>query len=386
MNNELSARSRSVAPKAFASRRATTTSVCLGRNRLAGLGFGAFFQRRFARKFYATLVVDTDTFHPDHVTNFRNIFRSFYPEICVLGNVDEAVPARKNLDERAEFFHRDDAPLICLADLDLAGHAADNFFRARHRFAARRVDVDRAVVFDVNFGASLRDDALDRLATWADKCADFLRVDLDCLDPRRVLRQLWPRLVDPGAHDFENFRARFFCAQNRFSHDLVADAWKFQIELVTGDAGLRAAQLEIHVAEMIFGTDDVGEQLVTFQLSVFAVFSDETDRDSCDRRFDGHTGVHQRQHPAANARHRCRSVRFHDFAGDTNGVTKIVCARHDWFERALCQGSVANLAPARPAGPPGFADAEWRKIVMQNEPLRLFAAAVSIDHLRFFDG
>src|SRR5260370_1434465 len=95
----------------------------------------------------------------------------------------------------------------------------------------------RAVIFDVNFGASLRDDALDRLSTWADKCADFLRVDLDCLDPRRVLRQFWPRLVDTGAHDLENFRARFFRSENRFSHDLVADAGEFQVELITGDAG-----------------------------------------------------------------------------------------------------------------------------------------------------
>ncbi len=88
----------------------------------------------------------------------------------------------------------------------------------------------------------------------------------------------------------------------------MADAGKFQVELITGDAGVRAAQLEIHVAEMIFGTDDVGEQFITFQLSIFAVLSDETDRNSRDRRFDGHTGVHQREHAAANARHGCRSV------------------------------------------------------------------------------
>src|SRR5260370_30227541 len=141
MRNELSARSRPATPKAFASRRAATTSVCLGENRLAGFGFGALFQRGFARKFYSALVVNTDAFDPDHVTNFRNIFRSFYPEICQLGNVDEAVPARENFDECAEFFHPHNAPLIGLADLYLAGHAADNFFRARHRFAARRIDM-----------------------------------------------------------------------------------------------------------------------------------------------------------------------------------------------------------------------------------------------------
>ena len=97
---------------------------------------------------------------PDHVANFGDVFRSFHPEIRQLGNMHEAVPARENLHKRAEFFHRDDAPLIGLADLDFAGHAADDFFRARHALAAGRVDVHRAVVLDVNFGAGLRDDAL----------------------------------------------------------------------------------------------------------------------------------------------------------------------------------------------------------------------------------
>src|SRR5207237_2257502 len=44
-----------------------------------------------------------------------------------------------------------------------------------------------------------------------------------------------------------------------------------------------------------------------------------------------------------------------------------------------------NLAPAGPACAPGFAYAKWRKIVVQNESLRLFAATVGINHLRLFD-
>ena len=65
----------------------------------------------------------------------------------------------------------------------------------------------------------------------------------------------------------ENFGARFFCALNRFRHDLVADAREFQIELETGDAGIGSAKFEIHVAEMILGADDVGQQFVAFQFA-----------------------------------------------------------------------------------------------------------------------
>ena len=55
---------------------------------------------------------------------------------------------------------------------------------------ARRVDVDRAVVFDVNLRAGFGDDALDRLAAGSDERADLLRIDLDRLDARRVFAQV----------------------------------------------------------------------------------------------------------------------------------------------------------------------------------------------------
>ncbi len=100
----------------------------------------------------------------------------------------ETVPARENFHKRAELLHRDHASLIGLADLNFACHAADNFFRACHALAAGGVDVYRAVVLDVNFGASLRDDALDRFAARPNERADFLRINFDCLDAWRVLR------------------------------------------------------------------------------------------------------------------------------------------------------------------------------------------------------
>ena len=172
---------------------------------LSGFLFSAFFQRGFARKFYATLVVDADALDPNNVADFGNVFSPFHAKIRELGNVHQAIPARENFDERAEFLRRDDAALIRLADLDLARHAADNFLRARHAFAAGRVDVHRAVVLNINFGAGLRDDALDGLAAGPDERADLLRINFDRLDPRRVFRQLRPRFVERAAHDAREF-------------------------------------------------------------------------------------------------------------------------------------------------------------------------------------
>src|SRR5437879_933465 len=139
---------------------------------------------------------------------------------------------------------------------------------------------------------------------------------------------------------------------------------------------------------MLFGADEVGEQLVTFPacgVSIFAVFGDEAYGNSGDRSLHWDTSVHQREHPATDARHRGRSIRFHDLARDANGVTKVVFARHNRFERTLRQSTVADLAPACATGATGLSHTERRKIVMQNKTLRSFAAAVGVDVLRFFD-
>src|SRR5438093_11192532 len=119
-------------------------SVRLGRlgRRLTSLGLGAFFERRFTRKLYATLVIDPDALDPNHVANFGDVLRSFHPEIREFRNVHEPVSARENFHKRAKFLHGNDAALVSLANLDLAGHAANDFFGARHALAASRIDVD----------------------------------------------------------------------------------------------------------------------------------------------------------------------------------------------------------------------------------------------------
>src|SRR5581483_3307100 len=231
---------------------------------LSGFLFSAFFQRSLARKFYPTFVVNADALDPNDVANFRNVFSAFHAKIRELGDVHEPIPTLKHFDKRAEFLRRDYASLIGLADLDFTRHATDNFLRACHALAAGGVNVHGTIVFNINFSAGFRDNALDGLATGPDECPDLFGVNLNRLDPRRVLRQLCPRFIQRAAHDAENFRARFFSALDRFGHDFVANTWQFQIQLKTGNAFVGSAELEIHIAKMIFRADDVGQQFVAF--------------------------------------------------------------------------------------------------------------------------
>ena len=114
--------------------------------------------------------------------------------------------------------------MIRLADLNFARHATDDFLRARHTFAAGRVDVHGTIILNINLSAGLRDNALDSLPAGSDERTDLLRINFDRLDPGRVFREFRPRLVQRAAHDIENFRTRFFGAFDCFCHDLVTDA------------------------------------------------------------------------------------------------------------------------------------------------------------------
>ena len=153
--------------------------------------FNAALRESFTRPLSSMPMHLTQIMSPTLTTSsVRFTRKSASSEMCT-----KPVLARENFDKRTEFLRRDHATLIGLTDLDFACHATDDFLRARHALASRRVDVHRAVVLDVNFGAGFGDDALNGFAAGTDERADLLRIDLDCLDPRRVFRQLRPRFV-----------------------------------------------------------------------------------------------------------------------------------------------------------------------------------------------
>ena len=85
-----------------------------------------------------------------------------------------------------------------------------------------------------------------------------------------------------------------------FGHDLVGDALDFDVHLEGSDAVSGTSDFEVHVASVVFGTLDVGED---FSDAVFA--SDEAHCDAGDGRSDRDTAVHHRQGSGAYACHRC---------------------------------------------------------------------------------
>src|SRR4051812_19203594 len=307
----------------------------------------------------AALAVDLDHAHGDLVALVEHLLdRRRALARGDVRDVQQAVGALGELDERAERGRLDDLAGVRVADLDLLGHRADPLGERVAQLAAARVDQDLALVVDVDLGLELVLQGTDRLAALADEQADLVRVGLDGEGPRRVGRELGPRLGDRVAHLAEDRQARVLRLRQRVAQDLEGHAGDLDVHLEGGDAVLGAGDLEVHVAEVVLDAGDVGED------GVVVALLDEPHRDARDRLADRHAGVHQGQRGAAHRRHRRRAVGLEDVRHDADRVREVLGARDHRDERALGERPVADVTALRAAHEAGLAHRERREVVV----------------------
>src|SRR5206468_11425153 len=244
--------------------------------------------------------------------------------------------ARQDLDERTEGRGALYDALVDLAYLGLLDERLDHVARPLAPFT-HRGNRDQAVVVHVDFGAGLLLDAPDGLALGADQVADLVRPDLDRDDARRVLGQLRARLRDRLIHDVEDVQPRLLRLLERLGDDLEVEAHDLDVHLDRRDALARARDLEVHVAQGVFGAQDVREHRHPVR------FLDEPHRDAGARGGHRYPGVEQRERAAAHRGHGRRAVRLEDVGYDADGVGELVVRRQQRLQRPLGQRAVPHL-------------------------------------------
>ena len=103
-----------------------------------------------------------------------------------LGDVDQTLRARHDLDKGAERSGALHGSFVGLADHWLRGERLDHLTRSLHRLAANGRNRHQSSVVHSDLGASLFLDAADCLALRSDEIADLLRIDVHRHDARRV--------------------------------------------------------------------------------------------------------------------------------------------------------------------------------------------------------
>ena len=151
------------------------------------------------------------------------------------------------------------------------------------------------------------------------------------------------------------------------AHDLRRDAHDLDVHLERGDAVARAGDLEVHVAVVVLGAGDVGED------GVLVALLHEAHRDAGDGTLERNAGLHERERGAADGGHRRRTVGLEDVGDDAERVGRLLLAGEDGFDGAPCECAVADLAAADAGHTSNFTNGERREVIVQHEAALLLA-------------
>ena len=206
----------------------------------------------------------------------------------------KAITPRKDADESAELGDVHHPAVVHRSNLS-GGRVHDQHdlpLRLGHLGPVRRCDrhdADHAVVVDTDVGAGLGLDGVDHLALRANDLTDLLHRDLERIDLRRVLPDVVTWAGDRLGHYRQDRQTGFLRLVQGVGQDLGGNAVDLGIQLERRHVLSRAGHLEVHVAEGVLRTENVGEG------DVFAVLVDEAHGDTGHRGLDRHAGIHHRE-------------------------------------------------------------------------------------------
>src|SRR5690606_29443053 len=167
--------------------------------------------------------------------------------------------ARHDLDKGTEI---DTTGNLAFVDLAHFGFGSDFLDLADGKLgglAALAVYLDGTGIIDIDVGTGFLAQGADGGAALADHVADLVRVDLQGHQRRRIGGQLGTRCGDGLGHFAEDVEAAFARLAQRLLHDFLVDALDLDVHLQCGHAIGGTGYLEVHVAEVIFVTQDIGD-------------------------------------------------------------------------------------------------------------------------------
>ena len=198
-------------------------------------------------------------------------------------------------------------------------------------------------------------------AAFADHIADFFRIDLHGVELGGKVAHLSFGLAHGFLHFAQNVHTRLFGLGQSNLHDFLGDALNFDVHLQSSDAVGGTGNFEVHVAQVIFVTQDVGQHREAVAIL------DEAHGDTCHVRFHGNTRIHHGQAAATDGSHGRRSIGFGDFRDHTQGVRKLFFGRQTSSQSTFGQTAMAHFAALGRAHATNFAGGKGRHVVVEHE-------------------
>ena len=190
---------------------------------------------------------------------------------------------------------------------------------------------------------------------------NLLGVDLHGEQLRSEVRNFGLGFTHSFLHLAQDVHARFLSLCQSHLHDLLGDTLDLDVHLQGSNTVGSTRHLEVHVTQMIFVTQNVGQHGKTIAIL------DQTHGDTSHVRLHGHTRIHHGQATTAHRCHRRRAVGFSDFRHHANGVRKLFFARQASGQSAFSQTTVADFTALGRTHAAHFASSKGRHVVVEQE-------------------
>ena len=183
---------------------------------------------------------------------------------------------------------------------------------------------DRYCTFicDVDLNTCTFDDCIDRFSSLSDYITDFLRVDLNLYDLRRIFVDMITRSCNAFLHNFcKNIFSCFFCSADSFFYDLSCQTMNLDIHLNCSDTIMCTCNLKVHISKEIFQALNICQNDVVIICSACY----QTTGNTCYRFTDRHTCCHQRHRRCTDTCLRSGTIGFKSLRYCTDCIWELFC-------------------------------------------------------------
>ena len=329
-----------------------------------------------ARDGEADLATVVDALH-DHLNGvaflehvFDGVDTLAVGQVADLGDVQQAIGTRGQVHEGTEGGGLHNLAVVGLAGFRhvRVGDGVDDLLGLFSTLAALGRDEHGTVILDGDLGAGLFLDLVDHLALRTDDLADLVDRNGGGDDARRERAHLG-RAVDALVDDLKDGGAGFLGLLQGRGQNVGRNAVELGVELQGGDEFGGAGDLEVHVAEGIFGTEDIGQGLE--DVLAVDVTGHQAHGDARDRSLQRNACGEQGQRGGAHGTHGGGTVGTDGLGDLTDGVRELLAARQHRHESLLGEGAMADLTALRGTDATGLAGGIRRHLIVMHVTLGL---------------
>ena len=138
----------------------------------------------------------------------------------------------------------------------------------------------------------------DGRTTFSDNVTDLVLVDLHGHNLRCIVTHIFTRSSDHLVHFTQYVQPRLARLSKCLFHDFFGDSLDLDIHLQSGHAGIGTSHFEIHVSQVILIPQNICQNSKT------VILFDQSHCNTCNRRLQRYTCIHQGERSTTDTGHR----------------------------------------------------------------------------------